>query len=74
MKDPMPINETSQEDVRKQGWMAEARDADGHVISVHAPFDSEADIGSCVREWLDDGNTVTIWPHRIPQSGRRRAD
>lgn len=62
MRDPMPINLTSSDDVRAGGWQAEARDSDGHLISTHAPFDSDESIVWYVREALKHGETITIWP------------
>ncbi|WP_323775988.1 hypothetical protein [Leisingera sp.] len=39
MKDPKPINLTTTDQVRAQGWVAEARDADGHLVSTQAWLD-----------------------------------
>lgn len=39
MKDPMPINLTTTAEVRAQGWVVEARDADGHLVSTQAWLD-----------------------------------
>lgn len=36
MKNPYPINLTTTEEIRKLGWIAEARDKDGHLISTRA--------------------------------------
>lgn len=36
MKNPSPINLTTTSEVRLQGWVAEARDADGHLVSTQA--------------------------------------
>lgn len=67
MKNPHPVNLKTPEQVRKEGWMAEARDDDGHLISTHAPFDDNDDIQWFVRNAMSVGNTVTIWPHTIPE-------
>ena len=39
MKNPSPVHLTSTEEVRSRGWIAEARDADGHLISMQAWLD-----------------------------------
>lgn len=63
MRDPKPVHLTPPEEVRAAGWQAESRDADGHLISTHAPFGSyDQDIVWFVREALQRGETVTIWP------------
>ena len=59
---PNKINLMTSEEVRSQGWQAESRDRDGHLLSIHAPFDTHADIVWFVREALEMGGTVTIWP------------
>lgn len=71
MRDPKPINLMSSDEVRASGWQAEARDADGHLISTHAPFDSDDDIVWYVRESLKRGETVTIWPPAKNAEGRQ---
>lgn len=67
MNDPYPVNRASPESVRADGWAAESRDADGHLIRCHAPFDSDADIVWFVREGMANGETVTIWPGPLPR-------
>ena len=62
MRDPNPINLQTSDEVRKAGWQAESRDADGHLTRVHAPFEADEDIVWLVREALEHGETVTIWP------------
>lgn len=62
MKNPNPINLQTSEEVRQAGWQAETRDADGHLCRCHAPFDNDKDIVWFVREALEYGETVTIWP------------
>ncbi|RVJ70585.1 hypothetical protein [Sinorhizobium medicae] len=62
MKNPFPVNLQASEDVRKAGWQAETRDADGHLRRTHAPFGTDEDIVWLVREALENGETVTIWP------------
>jgi sulfur-carrier protein len=62
MKNPMPINLMTSEEVRAAGWQAEARDADGHLISMHAPFSETSEIDDYIREAIEHGETVTIWP------------
>ncbi len=67
MKNPNPINLTTPEEVRAQGWAAEVRDVDGHLIRTHAPFESDDDIVWLVREAMEHGDTVTIWPKEATQ-------
>lgn len=62
MENPKPANLLTVTEVRARGWQAEARDKDGHLISLNAPFRTDADIVDFVRENLADGNTITIWP------------
>lgn len=62
MKNPFPVNLQTSEDVRKAGWQAETRDADGHLCRLHAPFETDEDIVWLVREALEHGESVTIWP------------
>jgi sulfur-carrier protein len=62
MLNPMPINLMDQEAVRAGGWQAEARDADGHLISTHAPFSDDAGMIEYIKEAMEHGETVTIWP------------
>ena len=62
MKNPNPINLQTPENTRKAGWQAETRDADGHLMRVHAPFETDTEIVWLVREALEHGETVTIWP------------
>ena len=40
MKNPNPINLVTTEQVRARGWIAEARDDDGHLISTVAWSDT----------------------------------
>ena len=62
MKNPSPINLMTPEEVRAQGWSAETRDSDGHLIRTNAAFVRDADILWLVREAMEHGETVTIWP------------
>jgi hypothetical protein len=62
MKSPMHVNLQTSEEVRAAGWGGESRDADGHLIRTHVPFDRDEDIIWFVREGLEHGETVTIWP------------
>lgn len=65
MKNPNPINLATSAEVRKAGWQAETRDADGHLCRTHVPFETDEDIVWLVREALEHGETVTIWPNAI---------
>ena len=62
MRNPDPINLVPPAEVRALGWQAETRDADGHLMRTHAPFESDEDIVWLVREALEHGETITIWP------------
>jgi molybdopterin synthase sulfur carrier subunit len=62
MKNPNPINLATSEEVRQAGWQAETRDADGHLCRTPVPFESDEEIVWLVREALEHGDTVTIWP------------
>ena len=74
MKHPRPVNLMTQDEVRAQGWGAEARDAEGHVVSVHVPFDADDDeeAAAWVRECQRDGYTVTVFP-ALPLTAGGRA-
>lgn len=62
MKDPDPMNLVTPDEIRASGWQAECRDVDGHLTRTHAPFASDEDIVWLVREALEHGDTITIWP------------
>ncbi len=62
MKNPNPINLATSEEMRARGWQAEARDADGHLTSTHAPFDRDEDLIWYFKECMEAGYTITIWP------------
>lgn len=66
MKEPRPVNLMKSADVRAAGWAAEARDEDGHLMTVLAPFGSPEDRNRYVAESMSEGWNVTIWA-----SGRR---
>ena len=68
MKNPYPINLTTPEEVRAQGWFAEARDSDGHLISCIAGpgLCSDEVLGEFLREYAGEGGcTVTAWPQKL---------
>jgi molybdopterin synthase sulfur carrier subunit len=67
MNNPNPINLMTSEQVRLSGWQAECRDKDGHLTRTHAPFDNDDDILWLVREALEHGETITIWPMKAKQ-------
>lgn len=62
MKNPNPVNLQASAEIRKAGWQAECRDADGHLCRTHVPFETDEEIVWLVREALEHGETVTIWP------------
>jgi hypothetical protein len=69
VKNPFPINLQTSDEIRKAGWQAETRDADGHVCRVHVPFERDVDIVWLVREAMEHGETVTIWPENAILKG-----
>jgi hypothetical protein len=72
MKNPNPVNLQSSAEVRERGWQAESRDADGHLISCHAPIEAD-DPG--IAEWIVEctsrGETVTFWPISCDRETKR---
>lgn len=62
MKNPNPVNLMTPAESRSRGWQAEARDEDGHLYSQHAPFDGDEELARYVRDAVESGLTVTIWP------------
>lgn len=56
MKKPNPINLMTDDEARKLGWLAVARDRDGHAIALTAPCES---LNEWLRECFDAGLTVT---------------
>lgn len=67
MKDPKPIHLTTTEEVRAQGWIAEARDDDGHLVSTLAWLDipqaaneNLQAIGEFITDYQTD-RTVTVF-------------
>jgi len=62
LQNPYPINLMTPAESRALGWIAESRDADGHLITQHAPFDDAAELGEYVLAETARGNTVTVWP------------
>jgi len=63
MKNPHPVNLMTPEESCARGWAAEARDADGHLITQHGPFETDAEMAQYAREETARGLTVTIWPN-----------
>lgn len=59
MEKPNPINLTTDDEFRKLGWAAVARDKDGHAITLCAPPTSEPTFNEWLRECFDAGLTVT---------------
>ena len=62
MRNPNPVNLQTSAEIRAAGWQAETRDADGHLCRAHVPFSSDEEIIWLVREALEHGETITIWP------------
>lgn len=66
MKNPNPVNLQTPEEIRALGWLAEARDSDGHVMTVISPQASDETLGEFMRECTAEGWTVTAWPRVQP--------
>jgi hypothetical protein len=62
MQNPKHVNLMTTAEVRANGWEAEARDDDGHLMTTHAPFTSDDEALRYLREAADEGWTVTMWP------------
>lgn len=67
MRDPKPINLTTTEEVKAAGWAAEARDSDGHLVSMVSP---QGNVRRVVSGWIAEGLAVTVFP----KEGRADAD
>lgn len=65
MKDPKPVHLKTSETVRSEGWIAEARDSDSHLISVISPDADDEQLGQFMREMVADGLTVTAFPRGL---------
>lgn len=76
MENPAKVNLLTTAEVRALGWAAEARDADGHLVSTHAPFESDASVIEYLRDSAEHGETVTIFVKalREPQVDKRIVD
>lgn len=70
MKDPWPIHLTTTEEVRAQGWVAEARDEDGHLVSTQAWLDAAPVnenllmLGEFINDYQTD-RTVTVFTDMV---------
>jgi hypothetical protein len=62
MRDPKPIHLSTPDEVRAGGWLAEARDSDGHLITTISPEASDESLGEWLRECTRDGLTVANFP------------
>ena len=67
MKSPAPIHLTTTAEVAAGGWVAEARDNDGHLISTLA-WDAVAttnenlqSLGEFIQSYDDDTGTVQVF-------------
>lgn len=60
MKNPNPINLLTTSEVRTQGWIAEARDSDGHLVSMQCWLskghvnDNLRMLGEFIADYQDD--------------------
>lgn len=84
MKNLNPVTLQTSEEIREKGWQAESRDADGHLISCHAPIEADdPGIAEWIVECTRNGETVTFWPadaaaptpqNRLAATSDRRTD
>lgn len=58
MKHPKPVNLTTDDDLRKGGWFAAERDADGHLLSMISPDADAKSLGEFFAEARAAGNTA----------------
>lgn len=61
MKNPSPIHLTTDEEFAAHGWAAVSRDADGHAMGCHAPFDSLAERNGYIDQEAARGCTVNFF-------------
>jgi hypothetical protein len=75
MQNPVPAHLVTRDAVRANGWLAEARDDDGHLISLVSPQGSDAALGAWIRECHAGGLRITVFPKsgKPGGDGRRRA-
>ena len=72
MQNPNPVNLTTSAEIEAAGWVAEARDADGHLASTLAWFDSGTtnenlkDLGEFVAQYETD-RTVTVFTKNLTE-------
>ncbi|WP_147127830.1 hypothetical protein [Shimia ponticola] len=70
MQNPSAIHLTTTAEVKEQGWIAEARDSDGHLVSTLAWVDTETKneglqaIGDFISDWTPD-MTVNVFKDRL---------
>ncbi|GEM_PF-2291895 len=70
MQNPNPVNLTTPQEVRSLGWAAEARDKDGHLLSMQewndqtTPHQNAVSLADFVTEYATDC-TITIFPENI---------
>jgi molybdopterin synthase sulfur carrier subunit len=69
MINPKPVHLQTPDEVRAQGWLAEARDGDGHLMTVISPEADDASLGQFMRECTADGMTVTAFPQGSTSKG-----
>lgn len=62
MQNPKPANLYTSSQIRKGGWIAEARDEDGHLMAPHSDFSDSASLWLYFSECQREGWTITIWP------------
>lgn len=70
MKDPKPINLMTPDEVRARGWVAEARDVDGHLLSMQGWLDicDKTENANMLGEFIAEYSTdcdITIFPENM---------
>lgn len=60
MKNPRPVNLTTDDELRNLGWWAVARDRDGHLISMICDGAGDKSVADFFREAAEDGLSAYI--------------
>lgn len=68
MKNPQPLHLSDDDYFAGLGWAAVARDADGHAVSCHAPFENDREKRRYLVDEAKRGCTVTLLtPAKAPR-------
>lgn len=65
-RNPKPINLVTTDEARASGWAAEACDADGHLMTTHAPFSGDAEFMRYANECEAEGWDLTVFFRKKP--------